>query len=622
MTRRWSQPAAAALLLACLAAAVGITPLTNNDIWLHLTTGRLILERGDVPRADEYSFTRAGSPYIAHEWLAQILFTLGARAGGVTGLITLKPLALWAAALLVAWAAARLGAGPEAALGAGGVALLAMASHLYVRPHLLTFVLLSAVSCLLVRPPGWGRQAVPWWAALLILQLLWANVHGGFILGIALALLLGRWLAAVSMALVSLINPYGWELFRFVFIFTDPVFRSRIREWSGPFQPPFVGSFHFFVYLLVLAAAVATAALLLRRRRWGPAAALAGFCLLSWASKRNASLLALVALPWIAATLIPAVASTLVPAVASTLIPAAAPRGAPAGGSRTRGTWMVAAALIILTALAAWRGLPHESGAWRRPGLGIGENVPVAAVDWMLSQGIEGRALASFAFASYITYRCWPASLVLIDSRLDVYGGAMVERYFQAMAHQDAARRMLDEDRPDYALISYRLEDTGGMLAALDEQPGWGLVWFDDLAMLYVRDEPRWADLLARARYRAASPYGFLAGGLAEAAVPQLLEETERALAAAPGSRIARLMRATALQRAARHGEALRLLDDGASPSAGDAQEQALRCGLRATSLAALGRREDALEAARQMRDLLPESEFARSLIEELGGVP
>jgi hypothetical protein len=104
--------------------------------------------------------------------------------------------------------------------------------------------------------------------------------------------------------------------------------------------------------------------------------------------------------------------------------------------------------------------------------------------------------------------------------------------------------------------------------------------------------------------------------------VAQLLEETDRAVAAAPGSRIARLMRATALQRAARHDEALRLLDEGSWTAGGEALDQALRCGLRATSLAALGRRAEALEAARRMLTLLPESEFARSLIEELGGAP
>ena len=87
--------------LALLALAVGVNPISNNDVWLHLTTGRLILERHEVPRLDEYSFTRAGSAYVAHEWLAQVLFFSIYRVFGIAGLIALKPTALFLTALLV-----------------------------------------------------------------------------------------------------------------------------------------------------------------------------------------------------------------------------------------------------------------------------------------------------------------------------------------------------------------------------------------------------------------------------------------------------------------------------------------------------------------------------------------
>ncbi len=482
----------AAMLLAILAAAIGVTPLTNNDIWLHLTTGRLILERGEVPHVDEYSLTRAGSPYTAHEWMAQVLFVLTHRWCGVTGLILLKPLALWVA---------------------------------------------------------------------------------------------------------------GWELFRFVFIFADPVFRERIREWSGPFELPFAGSFHFYIYLLVLAAAVFTCGLLARRRRWAGATAIAGFCLLSTLSKRNASLLAIVSLPWIASTLGPAAR-------------------APSPSSSRRVSWAVAVGVLLVALLAGWRGLPHESGSRRRPGLGLGGNVPVEAVDWMARHGVERRALASFALASYVTYRCWPASTVLIDSRLDVYGGAQVERYFRAMTEEGEARRLLDTERPDYALLSYRLEQTGGMLRVLDEDPGWALVCFDDLAMLYLRQQPRWSGLIEDTGYRLLSPPTFLQGrARTRGSTGQLLEETARAEAAAPASRVARMMRATALQAAGRHEDALGRLEAAAGGNENPGDE-ALLLGLRASSLAALGRRQAALAAARRMLELLPESQFARSLIEELGGAP
>src|SRR5512136_1431174 len=61
------------LVFACLAGVFAFGPFANNDLWLHLKTGSLILEQGRVPRADAYTFTRAGAPYVAHEWLAELL---------------------------------------------------------------------------------------------------------------------------------------------------------------------------------------------------------------------------------------------------------------------------------------------------------------------------------------------------------------------------------------------------------------------------------------------------------------------------------------------------------------------------------------------------------------------
>src|SRR5262245_32680868 len=77
------RPLRLAILLAFLALAtlMALAPIGNNDIWLHLRTGERIL-RGGLPRADDYTYTRAGTPYIAHEWLAEVFFALLYRVTG------------------------------------------------------------------------------------------------------------------------------------------------------------------------------------------------------------------------------------------------------------------------------------------------------------------------------------------------------------------------------------------------------------------------------------------------------------------------------------------------------------------------------------------------------------
>ena len=62
----------AAAALGILVVALTFTPITNNDLFLHLLTGRLVLETHEVPRVDDYSALARGRPYVAHEWLAAV----------------------------------------------------------------------------------------------------------------------------------------------------------------------------------------------------------------------------------------------------------------------------------------------------------------------------------------------------------------------------------------------------------------------------------------------------------------------------------------------------------------------------------------------------------------------
>src|SRR5262245_4548795 len=92
--------------LALLIASLTIFKMSNNDIWIHLTTGRQILETWHVPDKDPYSFTANDHDYVAHEWLSGVLFHLVYNAAGVNGLIFFKSAiifatcaALWGACL-------------------------------------------------------------------------------------------------------------------------------------------------------------------------------------------------------------------------------------------------------------------------------------------------------------------------------------------------------------------------------------------------------------------------------------------------------------------------------------------------------------------------------------------
>jgi len=58
----------------------------DPDVWWHIKVGQDILRTHLFPTIDSYSFTAAGTPWIAYEWLGEIVLALVHRAGGVVAM--------------------------------------------------------------------------------------------------------------------------------------------------------------------------------------------------------------------------------------------------------------------------------------------------------------------------------------------------------------------------------------------------------------------------------------------------------------------------------------------------------------------------------------------------------
>src|SRR5512137_2497119 len=63
-----------------------LRPIADPDFWWHLRTGQLIVQTHTIPRTDPFSFTKAGGPWITHEWLSEV-FIFGLFHMGNYGLL-------------------------------------------------------------------------------------------------------------------------------------------------------------------------------------------------------------------------------------------------------------------------------------------------------------------------------------------------------------------------------------------------------------------------------------------------------------------------------------------------------------------------------------------------------
>jgi hypothetical protein len=235
--------------------------LTDADTYWHVKVGETIWRTGTLPTIDEYSHTFRGHPWIAKEWLSQLLLFGGYATAGWRGAVLL---AASSVAFTYAFLFRTLAHKMRIAV-AIGVATLAFAfssGHFHARPHIFANLVTIIWVASLVSSVD-DRKSPNFW--LLPLMTLWANLHGSFIfgLGIGTALALeaiwgaetgaryrvaGRWASFLIAALgFGLITPYFYQPLLMAYQVTaGSDVANSIQEW----QPVKLNSLGFHETLL------------------------------------------------------------------------------------------------------------------------------------------------------------------------------------------------------------------------------------------------------------------------------------------------------------------------------------------------------------------------------------
>lgn len=218
----------------------------------HTSVGERILTTGEVPRTDPFSYTHGGQPWVASQWLAEVLMALLDRVGGLDLQFLV---AVTVVAGLFTWLGLRLMRGGlhwSLSVSLLALALAVSAGHFHVRPLLATLVLFAVMVGWLIDVEA-ERIPVTRLLWLLPLFVLWTNLHGGMLGGLATLLLAilgwGVWRAVgwpspfrwwmvplwVGCALTSLVSPYGLDMPRtWLSIMSMPELKELIVEHRAP----------------------------------------------------------------------------------------------------------------------------------------------------------------------------------------------------------------------------------------------------------------------------------------------------------------------------------------------------------------------------------------------------
>ncbi|MCU1298147.1 MAG: hypothetical protein JWO91_2425 [Acidobacteriaceae bacterium] len=512
-SRRWftfSVPSVAdvlfiTLLLGLSCAALGRLLLRDADTGWHIRNGQLILQTHTITRVDPFSSTMNGQPWYAWEWLYDVLIAMIHRGLGLNGVVFFTVALIAAIFVLVLHIDMRRGGTLLVSLGLVLLALVASTIHFLARPHIVSWLFAVIWFDLLDSASSAKDKGRLFWLPALIV--LWANLHGGFLLGfVLLGIYLvgggveyiafadnretnGKWLRRVGLVSLlsfaaSSLNPFGYRLYVHVYQYLS---NSFLMNHIGEFlSPNFHGGAALGFVLLLLLSMVALARS--RETIRVPQLLVLLFAVFSglYAARNlpvSAILIALIMAPIASRTIAEARDDPKLTRSVRKLFLRVHSFGERMGKlelSFRSHIWLILAFVLGLgTAINGGRlGSVQFINAYFDPKL-----FPVEAAEVIAQRNIRDPIFCPDSWGGYLIYRLYPQTKVVVDDRHDLYGEQFLKDYLKVVQVEPSWESVLDNWHVNWVLVP----ENSALMTIMKVTPQWSVVHEDKTAVLFQR---------------------------------------------------------------------------------------------------------------------------------------
>jgi hypothetical protein len=461
----------------------------QTDFWHHLARGRAIAERGAMVDHDLFSCTvPPDQSFQDANWLAQLSYHYLYTAAGLPLAQLVNSLLLTAMMGVLVWLCWRGSRSLLVAAGLAAFAFVGLWQLLLIRPQtysMLLFVALYGVLELSLTRRAWLLLAPP-------ILALWANLHGGFPIGLVLVgcyLMAAAWdavwtrrrswwrhgrlwalaLGLTACALATLLNPYGWRVYQYVLHTSGVAAARHIDEWV----PPGLNLLVSKVWVVSVLGLIVLFSLPGRRPTTREVCLIVCFLPLACGSVRMVAWWLLVATPIAAAQL-----AAVVPArfLASD-----------DDGRPTRGTVLSFAVFVVACVLSLpW--LEHYNpvlAALDRTGRP--EAQLEAAAERLRERRPGGRIFSRFEWGEYLGWSLAPDYKVFMDGRIEIYSDQVWAEYSAVTRGRADWQAILDGYQVDCLLL-----DTAGgyhaeLLPQVERSPEWERAFESGRVVVFLR---------------------------------------------------------------------------------------------------------------------------------------
>jgi hypothetical protein len=477
MRRVVSFPVVLASLLVAGSYSVAKLNILDPDTWWHIAVGQRILATHAWPWSDTYSSTVSGTPWIAYEWLGEVVMGAAASIAGLWS-ATVLLVGLAGVLLLLLYYYATLRCGNSKAAFVACATLIPTAGPFFtLRPQLLGALFLLITLIILERFRQ-GHERALWFLPPLFLC--WVNTHGSFVFGFLVlgvtwlsgqvafssgGLFTERWskrqslqllLSLLFCSLVLPITPYGTRLaaYPLTMALSQPVNVKNIQEWQPLGAELLLGK--LFIGLALLFFLVC----LVQRPRFRLAEIILALFGVYAACVHLRFILLFIIL---FAPLWALVFSRWVPEYRADLDHP-----------------LINAGLIAVIAVVLVYFFPTRTELDQR----VQKEYPQGALQYLVNHPVHGRMLNDYGWGGYLIWAARPRNMIFIDGRADIYEySGVLSDYLSIMRLEPNALQLLKK----YDVEACLIKQDAPLGTALAGMPGWERVYQDPVAALYVR---------------------------------------------------------------------------------------------------------------------------------------
>jgi hypothetical protein len=435
------------------------------DLAYHVRAGELALRTGDVIRTDPFTFTRGDLPWLNQQWAAQIILALAHRLLGWAGVAIAHAASIGSGFSFVYRSCVHAGAHPRTSAVLSVLGFIVGGGALAARPQSLAIPLFTGTWLLLARRDHW-IWLVP------VLAVVWANVHGSFVLApllTAFALAddlvgrrpVGRTLGLLVATVVgTFVTPFGPSVWSYAVEITgNETIRNSVAEWRPPLPLTVLGAPFWLSGLIVVVVGVS------KRRTVRPVDAV--------------RLLVFFALG------VPAFRGTLWWALAAPPIVAGWYRGADRTVGEGTGlpAFTRAATAILLALLPISLLLRAGSDPVTGASVRLARDAPEVLVEATRRHLPAGSQLLVYQpFASWFEYSL-PEDPVMVDSRIELFPEGVWSDYDVMIVARDGWDRVLDR----YGIRGVVLPPVAVLARELSRADGWRLITEGPAGSVFIR---------------------------------------------------------------------------------------------------------------------------------------